>query len=121
MTKRIIQQVPWAEVEPIVNLLKNALSATERELGQLVGLSSGALSAMRSRDKVRTAVKYALLGLATEANLAKEGQAARPGIAMTFEESAYLLGLLAKVRQSNPGNDTAKALLKKLAVIVGEG
>lgn len=109
---RLHEKVPFSDVEPLLNLLKNSMGIEETELLRTVGYSSNiANQEWRKEQKVPLRAKYALLGLAAELKLKMEQKPIRQ---FTFKELTLLFAVLSGMEFSVDEGDR-RALVAKIA------
>lgn len=69
LLKRPFLKVPFVEIEPMLNLVKNKTGCSESELGKSFGYSGSAITEWRKSGNAPLRAKYCLLGFATELEL----------------------------------------------------
>jgi hypothetical protein len=71
------EKIPYTEIEPLINLLKNTTGASESEVLQSIGYAGNSASDWRRDGKAPLRAKYGLLGFAAELKV-EAAMAARP-------------------------------------------
>lgn len=71
MTTRIHEKIPYAEIEPLLNLAKNPLDTNETEVLNTIGYSNNSAFDWRHHGQAPLRAKYSLLGLPAELKIEK--------------------------------------------------
>jgi hypothetical protein len=105
--------VPFARVEPILNLLRNGSGSSYGEIAKAAGWSDSILTKARREGKIRIGVLYSFIGLAAETKAGALPEKERASF--TFDELSELFQALLQLRKAQPANPSIKPLLTKVA------
>lgn len=77
------EKIPYPEIEPLLNLLKNSTGGSEGEVLKAIGYATNSASDWRRSGQAPLHAKYGLLGLAVEMKV-EAAMASRQKIARQF-------------------------------------
>jgi len=108
MTTRNHEKIPYAEIEPLLNLVKNSCGSSESQVLMTIGYSNNAATDWRQLGMVPLRVKYGLLGLAAELKLKDTSRQKQ----FNFDE---LAAMFAALNGMDVPVERRQKLVKKLA------
>lgn len=91
------EKIPYSEIEPLLNLLKNQTGSGEVEILKAIGYANNSANDWRREQRAPLRAKYGLLGLAAEMKV-EAAMVSRPKPVVTrqfdHQELVWIFGLL---------------------------